>query len=280
MEEKVNENTEYEKFTQEIYQTLIDNEDIKTTKVEHNVNLEGRSGCKHQIDVYYEFEIAGVLHRVAIECKNFNTSNVSIGRIRDFYGVLTDLGNVQGTFVCKNGYQSGAIKYGNYYGINLKELRPPVANDWKGRLKDIQINLNFINIDIKDRHTVIDQDWYFAKHGEVDETKTYKSQGMSNEMLIVDKEGNRITDFFELDNGLPQNWIEELNVTHEYKFDDAYIEVTDQGLMKVKSITYKYDVHIGEVDPIKIAGEETAKAILKDIKTDKINFFDKNGNVK
>lgn len=276
----MDENTEYEKFTQEIYQTLLDNEDINPVQVEHNVDLVGRSGCKHQIDVYYEFEIAGVKHRVAIECKNFNTSNVSIGRIRDFYGVLTDLGNVQGLFVCKNGYQSGAIKYADYYGINLKELRPPVANDWTGRLKDIQINLHFINIDIKDRNTLIDPEWYREKHGELDETQTFKTEGMSNEMIVFDKDGKRITDFYELDNKLPQDWKEELDVVHVYEFDDAYIHVEDKGLMKIKSITYKYDVHIGENDPIKIAGEETAKAILKDIKTNKTKFFDKDGNVK
>jgi restriction endonuclease len=280
MENGTNKNTEYEKFTQEVYQTFIDNEDIKPLRVEHNIKLEGRSGCKHQIDVYYEFEIADILHRVAIECKNFNTSNVSIGRIRDFYGVLTDLGNVQGTFVCKNGYQSGAIKYANYYGINLKELRPPADNDWEGRIKDIEINLNFIGLDIKNRNTLIDTDWYAKKHGEIDEKQTYKSSGMSNEMQILDKNGNRITDFYELDNKLPQNWIEEFDVIHEYKFEEAYIQVADKGLMKIKSIIYTYDVHIGESNPIKIAGEETAKAILKDISTGSIKFFDNDGNVR
>lgn len=280
MEEKINENTEYEKFTREIYQTFLDNEDIKHIKVEHNVDLVGRSGCKHQIDVYYEFEIAGIRHRVAVECKNFNTSNVSIGKIRDFYGVLTDLGNVQGTFVCKNGYQSGAIRYADYYGINLKELRLPVAHDWKDRLKDIQINLHFIIINIKDRIPLIDTEWYLEKHGSIDATVAFKIKGMSNELIIFDTSGNRITDFYELDNKLPQNWKEELNAIHVYNFDNAYMQVDNKGLMKIKSITYKYDIHIGEDNPIKIAGKETAKAILKDIKTNKINFFDKDGNVK
>lgn len=50
----MNPNTEYEKFTQEIYQQLL-NEDfgnIKTVNVLHNVKLKGRSGQEHQIDVY------------------------------------------------------------------------------------------------------------------------------------------------------------------------------------------------------------------------------------
>ena len=69
----MNQNTAYERFTQEIYQQLVNLDVVRTTKVQHDVKLEGRSGQKHQIDVYWEYEIAGNKHRVAIECKNYNT---------------------------------------------------------------------------------------------------------------------------------------------------------------------------------------------------------------
>ena len=54
-----NPNTEYEKFTQEIYQKLLDADAPKATNVQHNVKLKGKSGQEHQIDVYWEYEIAG-----------------------------------------------------------------------------------------------------------------------------------------------------------------------------------------------------------------------------
>ncbi len=63
----MNNATEYELFTREIYQQLVDADTIKAIKVQHNVKLEGKSGQKHQIDVYWEYEIAGVTHKVAIE---------------------------------------------------------------------------------------------------------------------------------------------------------------------------------------------------------------------
>ena len=66
----MNPNTEFERFTQRIYQKLVNNDVLKPTKVQHNVKLKGKSGCEHQIDVYWEYEIAGNMHRVAIECKN------------------------------------------------------------------------------------------------------------------------------------------------------------------------------------------------------------------
>ena len=86
----MNNSTEYELFTREIYQQLVDADTVKATKVQHNVKLEGKSGQKHQIDVYWEYEIAGVTHKVAIECKNYSKP-IAIGKVRDFYGVLSDL---------------------------------------------------------------------------------------------------------------------------------------------------------------------------------------------
>lgn len=86
----MNPNTEYEKFAQGIYQGLINAEGIHTIDVKHNIKLTGRSGQEHQIDVYWEYEIAGVKQKVAIECKNYNSA-VPIGKTRDFYGLLADL---------------------------------------------------------------------------------------------------------------------------------------------------------------------------------------------
>lgn len=118
----MNQNSEYERFTQEIYQQLVNLDVVRTTKVRHDVKLEGRSGQKHQIDVYWEYVIAGNKHRVAIECKNYNTL-VPIGKVRDFKGVLDDLNGVNGIMVTKVGYQEGAKKYAQEYGISLKELQ-------------------------------------------------------------------------------------------------------------------------------------------------------------
>jgi hypothetical protein len=101
----------FELFTQRIYQKLVNNDVLKPTEVRHNVKLEGRSGCKHQIDVYWEYEIAGNKHRVAIECKNYD-SLVPIGKVRDFQGVLSDLNNVNGTDLIMQGINGRADALG------------------------------------------------------------------------------------------------------------------------------------------------------------------------
>ena len=99
----MNTNTEYERFTQEIYQQLVNTDVVKATQVLHNVKLEGRSGQKHQIDVYWEYEIAGNKHKVAIECKNYNRP-VPISVVQSFKGVLDDLNGVNGIIVTKKGF--------------------------------------------------------------------------------------------------------------------------------------------------------------------------------
>ena len=122
----MNPNTEYERFTQEIYQQLVNLDVVRTTTVQHNVKLEGRSGQKHQIDVYWEYEIAGNKHRVAIECKNYN-KQVPIAKVRDFKGVLDDLNGVNGIMVTKVGYQEGAKHHYDERQVilDLQEGVPP-----------------------------------------------------------------------------------------------------------------------------------------------------------
>ena len=125
----MNQNVEYEKFTQEIYQELSNARGI-TTNVEHNVKLIGKSGQKHQIDVYWEYKIAGVQHKVAIECKNYNRK-LSVDKVNAFRGVLADLTDVKGIMITQKGYQAGAKKIADSCGINLKELRTPSEDQFR-----------------------------------------------------------------------------------------------------------------------------------------------------
>ncbi|MBA3441271.1 MAG: restriction endonuclease [Pyrinomonadaceae bacterium] len=134
---------------QELYQTLHKAEGLETINVDQDVKIKGRSGCKHQIDVYWEFEMVGQVHRVAIECKHYK-EGIEIGKLRDFFGVLHDIGDVKGIFVAKAGYDSGAIKFANYYNISLQEARVATDEDWEGRVKDINFNVTGCFVRITD----------------------------------------------------------------------------------------------------------------------------------
>ncbi|ALO14466.1 Restriction endonuclease [Salinivirga cyanobacteriivorans] len=271
-------NTEYELLTKEIFETLLKDDGV-TIDVQHNVDIQGKA-FKHQIDVYWEYQIAGITHKVAIECKNYN-SNVSVAKVRDFYGVLSDIGNINGIMVSKKGFQKGAKEFAEHYGINLRELREPNDKDWKGRIKTIQVNMNIVMPQVKERKFHIDEEWV-KKNIELPEKVdfSYQLSGMADEIWIVDGNGKKLKNMHQLDNELPHNWEKEENVRHFYEFDDGYIEIEQYGKIKLNSIEYLYDVHAGEPKPIIIDGTASAKAILKDAITGEIKFFNKDGTIK
>jgi len=139
----VNKNTEYELLVKQIYEEILLDENKNDIKVEHNKQVQGKSGQFHQIDFYWECNVAGDIYRFAVECKNYSKP-VSIGKIRDFHGVLIDIGTINGIFVSTSGYQAGAKKHTDYHGIILKEARSPKNEDWDGLVKTINVNINCI----------------------------------------------------------------------------------------------------------------------------------------
>lgn len=116
----INKPKDLESYVQYVYSSLLNLRD-EGVVVSSNVILIGKSGAKHEVDVYYQFEKSRVLHKVAFECK-FKSRRVQKSDVIDFHGKLQDIGNIQGIFVSKSGYQQGAKDYANHYGIQLLTL--------------------------------------------------------------------------------------------------------------------------------------------------------------
>lgn len=108
---------QYEELLRYVYEQLsyFSGKDIK---VKRNMKLKGKSGVTHHIDVYYQFEMNGVRHKVVIECKD-HKKKVEKGMIQSFKSILDDLGNSIGIFASRNGFQSGAIEFAKHYDIEL-----------------------------------------------------------------------------------------------------------------------------------------------------------------
>jgi hypothetical protein len=111
-----------EDFVEHVYQTLLENENLNDIKIEKNHIEIGRSGARHEFDILYEIKIAGILHRVGIECKNHNRA-VTKGMIQEYKGKLDDTNNIQGVFISALGYQEGARILGEHYGIKLLQVK-------------------------------------------------------------------------------------------------------------------------------------------------------------
>lgn len=276
----MNQNTAYELFTREIYQLLVNIDTVRTVQVQHNVKLEGRSGQKHQIDVYWEYEIAGNKHRVAIECKNYSNL-VPISKVRDFKGVLDDLNDVNGIMVTKIGYQEGAKKYAQEYGISLKELRSPEYGESVLGQIDIVMRLDM-------RHTLfqVDEKWA-AENGFnlVGYRQFLNSSRLKNDEkwanathipfqvkdgVICDSKGNSITSLRKLEEQLHDDNQGGDPVT--FTFENAFVNVCGVGLVKIKEVRFEYESKVEE-RRIALDARGFVMAILKDAINGSVQFI-------
>lgn len=274
----MNNDIEYELLAKSIYEALLHKDGV-TTDVKHNVILKGKA-AEHQIDVYWEYRMADTLFRVAIECKNYN-SRVTIGKVRDFHSVLNDIGNIQGIMVSRKGFQSGAKEYAEHYGINLKEIREPEDTDWNGRIKTIVMKMNMITTHIRERKINIDDEW-MTNNDVLPKGTTIQLQinDTTDNIWLVDNLGNKISNFYQLDEKLPTDMRAAEKVIYKYEFDNAFLENTEGIKFKVSSIEYVYDVIESTMPDIVIDGAQTAKAIIKDAFNGSIKFVNNNGVIK
>lgn len=280
---------EYEQLTQAIYQAILQNESSNNIRVEHNVDVVGRSGVTHQIDVLWRFRQAGIEHTVLIECKNY-ASNLTLEKVRNYFGVIHDIGNAQGLIVTKTGYQSGAAQFANHYGIGLKVLRKPNELDWQGRVKDIHITVTAKSVASSKEKPLRAQVLLKPR----DESQRVRLEalmehGLMNvpsgtDLRFHDKEGRIISE--EMRWWLPKQ-LETLDkedsgpYTQEVKLQDIYLLVNEddpnEELIEVDKLIITYFVESFSEEIIS-HGEQIVEAILKDFNTAEVELLIYNKN--
>jgi hypothetical protein len=111
----------YELLAREIFELLVNQNSARNIEVKHNVSLQGKV-TKHQIDVYWEFELGGVTYKTVVQTKDWNNP-LNKGELLKFKEVLDDLpGQPRGIVVTRSGYQRGAKQVAQGNGILLYEL--------------------------------------------------------------------------------------------------------------------------------------------------------------
>jgi hypothetical protein len=141
---------ELEDFVEKVYSVLLKNEHLKNSDITKNHIEIGLSGAKHEFDVFYEVKIAGISHKVGIECKNHNRK-ITKGMVQEFKGKLEDCNNITGFMISAKGFQDGAKTYGKHYGIEL------IITD---ELPNIyQLSLTHVNWLLPDENTYGDPFW-------------------------------------------------------------------------------------------------------------------------
>jgi hypothetical protein len=285
--ELYNEAIQYEQLTQSIYQAILQNESSNNIQVEHNVDITGRSGVDHQIDVLWRFKQAGVEHSVLIECKNYAT-NLTLEKVRNFFGVLHDIGNARGIIVTKTGYQSGAAEFANYYGIDLKVLRKPNDADWQGRMKDIHIKIiaNTV-VSTEDKPLSVQVKIKAKDESQRVRLEKLKDVGRLNvpsvpDLCLLDENGQVASE--EMRWWLPKqiNALDKKEggpYTQNMKLENKYILLNegeqDEELVEIDELEITYFVESYSEEVIS-HGEDIVDAILKDFYTNDVEYVKRN----
>ncbi|MEU6408255.1 hypothetical protein [Microbispora sp. NPDC046933] len=136
--------TEYEKLTRLLVRRIAERSPVTTTRLEHNVVLPGRASA-HQIDVLWEFTVqSGHAHRVIFECRRKSRSLEQNDALA-FKGVVEEVGYdsipTTGVIVHLTGFQLGARKIADTYGLIILEMRTPSDKDVSGRVMEIHISM-------------------------------------------------------------------------------------------------------------------------------------------
>ncbi|MBT2448336.1 restriction endonuclease [Streptomyces sp. ISL-43] len=105
----------FESYVQFVYQTLLGAQG-RNISVSRRATVFDNHGNSYNIDIFYEFDVAGLHHRVAIECKDTRRPVERDDAIA-FAGKIRDLPSTIGIFISKSGFQPAARKYLQDHGI-------------------------------------------------------------------------------------------------------------------------------------------------------------------
>jgi Restriction endonuclease len=275
--------TEYEKFVCDIQQFLLDAQGLETVKAQHNIVLKGVSSQGHQIDVYWEYRLAGITHRVALECKRHSTK-VDLGIIRDFWGVLDDMPGLRGVVVSPVGFTSGAEKYAQSKGIGLKVIRQAQDADYDGRLKTIRINIHqrlpvILNLEI-----ILDEAWYTVNANTEREALLQEMQGMQEtsvkDVVIEEHDTGERIFLAQLLKYLPVLDLEDISGSHEWEkvFNQGFLLQPKKPDLKLSKIKVYYQINELTGDIFIDAGD-VAKTLIKDAIQGTLLFVDEQGSI-
>lgn len=240
--------TDYELLTKELHEALLQNDGVENVRVLHNVRIKGKSNAVHQIDVYWEFLLAGVKYKTCIECKHLNSS-VKKSHIAAFATVLDDIGNTTGIFATTIGFQQGAIQL-----ARQKDIRLILVNQL---LKSIGITYKVSRTDtyITDIQYDLDQ----AKENLIERGLISFSHQVywNKDTMLYDKSGRPLT---TLDGLLKKFALAKEGAVEP---EDTY-DLTPVGLFKIKKVSYKkVDFSREFEDEIKV--NAVCKAIMEDV---------------
>ena len=239
----------YEELIEQLFKSMATQEGLKNINIQHNVILQGKAGGTHQIDIYWEFEHLGINHKVIVEAKDY-ANKVTQEKLFAFKSVLDDIvGQPRGIYITKTGYQAGAKIFAEHHNIILYEFRQPTDNDWKGKMRDIFINVEFNVPNTENIKFTIDFDWLknFCRKNNIKLAPNYNFSAYSNDIFLYDENCQRLYSVQEKINSLIKESLCDNKYTNHTISQEfiapTYIDTLDDIIPKLKITAMTFDLH-------------------------------------
>lgn len=256
--------SEYELLTQRLMEALGKQAAVETTELKHLKKFVGtKTGTQLTIDIWWEFHHAGLTNRLAFQCKDWG-STIQQEHVYAFRAVLDDLpGSPRGVMVTKTGYQKGARLVAKGLGITILELRHPTDADWQGRVKDVHVTLVSVFPQSQNFTLMIPEDYPSLPEA------LPTIGGFMEEMLLVDRDGNRVKSLREIrDLYVPEGFeaTDWKKVTHRLD-EPLYLEAPDalEDIPRLPVVGVSFEVRmVHNEQVISLLGDDLVKYVLRD----------------
>jgi hypothetical protein len=134
----------YEEVTEELVGRLGAVSGLTTLRLERDVPVSGRAN-DNQIDVLWEFQReSGERTRLLFECRSYKR-RINQQALHSWRSIVDDVSEpgveTVGVMVTTTGYQSGAQRVADTYGIVILELRAPTERDLANRWRSVRTEL-------------------------------------------------------------------------------------------------------------------------------------------
>ena len=271
----------YEILTQQIFQALHDQDQIKNITVQHNVELQGKQ-LKHQIDVYWEYELGGVVYRAVVQAKDWGQA-VTQNQLLSFKAILDDLpGQPRGIFVTRTGYQSGAKEYAEANGIVLYELREPTPQDMDGKVMTFQLRISVFAPKSSNVEPIFDQAWAVAERERrgfgPDEVAEIRAGGLEDQLFLLNEAGEKTGTFHSvLKSRFPSDYVEVPPTVKEHWFTEPiYLPTGNPRFPRTKLLGIRATISVERQNQEMILkGEDFIGFVMHDVIGEKTRMIDK-----
>lgn len=273
---------EYEIFVPSLVTALLRADKVcgqKNIQIERRKIIKDNNSIDREIDIYWEFELAGMIYKNAIECKDYN-STISIEKIDALVGKLKDIPGIRGIFATQKGYQSGAETKAKQNGIELLIVRKLEDKDFVDEqgnplISKIQMHITClyppriqrVKIGLDEKHIEEKGVKEYPK-GAVccDVTKTYIEISNMKQSLL------KILEEFLKKQGDPVG-----TYSKAIPFSDAHIIYEDGTRLKLKEVHVEYVVIAPTTSSVMIDFKDIYAGVIEYLSSTKKTWVRKNG---